>query len=63
MASPSLSTATLSLRVAGKDSESFPASKLWADGPVLVVVLRRPGCREFAATSAAPAAFHDVTCL
>ena len=29
-----------------KGGEEVAASSLWADGPVLVVVLRRPGCRE-----------------
>ena len=28
------------------DDRSLPASALWAEGPALIVVLRRPGCRE-----------------
>lgn len=40
-----MALATAQLRP-NKEGEPFPASKLWADGPVLVVVLRRPGCRE-----------------
>lgn len=27
-----------------KGADTFPAGTLWQDGPVLVVVLRRPGC-------------------
>lgn len=38
-----LSTATL---YKGKGGDALAASELWASGPVLVVVLRRPGCRE-----------------
>lgn len=32
------------LRRSKEDAASFPASDLWKDSPVLVVVLRRPGC-------------------
>ena len=30
----------------GKGGNAVPASDLWKDSPALVVVLRRPGCRE-----------------
>ena len=35
------------LKTSKEATDSFPASKLWADGPVLIVVLRRPGCCEW----------------
>lgn len=38
-----LSSATLHK---GKGGAAVPASELWSNSPVLVVVLRRPGCRE-----------------
>jgi hypothetical protein len=43
------------LREGGKEGKEVAASELWAEGPVLVVILRRPGCRE---CPAAPLARH-----
>ncbi len=50
-----------------KGGEAVPAADLWKDGPVLVVALRRPGCREFAQLLMPPAAsahtFSEVNAL
>ncbi|CAD7697044.1 unnamed protein product [Ostreobium quekettii] len=42
---PSIETlSAVKLKTGDSDKGSFPAGKLWEEGPALVVVLRRPGC-------------------
>jgi hypothetical protein len=40
-----------------KDGREIKASELWEGGPVLVVCLRRPGCRECDAAAPGPTPF------
>ena len=42
-----MSLAEAPLKTSKDAADSFPAGQLWQDSPVLLVVLRRPGCRKF----------------
>lgn len=40
------STVLAETRLRSKEGDEIVASDLWKSGPVLVVCLRRPGCRK-----------------
>lgn len=45
-----------------KEGKEVPAAALWEKGPVLVVVLRRPGCRECWRQAAGPCTPPALAC-